>query len=197
MADIPGHMNLLYPRFTLRQFAWMFLFGLAGALIAGAYGIVHDQITFRIGPEYFTKFKRVQFHYLDPQAPMELTVVKIGFLATWWVGFFAAWFMGRITLPHEPLRKAARRSGWGVLAMILTAIVSAMIAYSIAPTSFEDPRLIHWTDLLNRYEITDTLGFIRVGYIHNASYLGGFLGLVGALIGLRLTRTRTSPSEPT
>ena len=186
-------MNLLFPRITLKQFAWMFLFGLAGALIAGAYGIAHDQITYRIGPEYFTKFKRIQFHYLDPQAPMPITVAKIGFLATWWVGFFAAWFMGRLTLPHEPLRNAARRSGWGVLIMILTAIISATIAYNISPTSFQDPRMAHWTDMLNTYDITDPLAFIRVGYIHNASYLGGFIGLLGALLTLRLTRKAKMP----
>lgn len=50
-------MNLLYPRLTLRQFLWMTVFGFGGALIAGVYGILHDQVTFEIGPEYFTEFK--------------------------------------------------------------------------------------------------------------------------------------------
>ncbi|WP_271785384.1 hypothetical protein [Aquimarina algiphila] len=30
-------------------------------LIAGVYGILHDQISFSISPEYFTKFKFPQF----------------------------------------------------------------------------------------------------------------------------------------
>lgn len=182
-------MNLLYPRFPLRKFGWMLLFGLVGAVIAGAYGILHDQITFRLGPEYFTKFKQVQFHYLDPTVPMLLSVVKIGFLATWWVGLFAGWFMGRVALPHEPVKQAARRSLWGVGGMIVTAMVFAIAAGLWAPTSLTDSRMPHWEDMLATYHIEDPLAFIRVGYIHNASYLGGLVGLIGALIWLRTTRT--------
>jgi hypothetical protein len=42
-------MSLLYPTFTLRQFGWMMVFGLVGSLIAGIYGIIHDQVTFTLG----------------------------------------------------------------------------------------------------------------------------------------------------
>jgi len=48
--------------------------------------------------------------------------------------------------------------------------------------------------MLNIYDITDPLPFIRVGYIHNASYLGGFIGLLGALLTLRLTRKAKMPA---
>lgn len=181
-------MNLLYPKITFRQFGWMMIFGLVGSIIAGAYGIVHDQITFRLGPEYFTKFKLIQFDYLDSTAPIQVTVVKIGFLATWWVGLFAGWFMGRITLPHEPVKVAARRSLIGVGVMILTALIFACVADCLAPTSLKDPRLDYWHEMFAGYNIEDTLAFIRVGYIHNASYLGGLIGLIAVLIGLRLTR---------
>ncbi|MCX6857258.1 MAG: hypothetical protein NTV80_20405, partial [Verrucomicrobia bacterium] len=113
-------MNLLYPTFTLRQFGWMFVFGAVGSVIAGLYGIIHDQITFTIGYEYFTEFKFHQFHYLDKSQPERLIVTEIGFLATWWVGFFAGWFMGRTTLPHLPLRVAAKLSLKGVGVMLIT-----------------------------------------------------------------------------
>lgn len=181
-------MNIFYPRLTLRQFGWMFLFGLVGAVISGAYGILHDQVTYRIGPEYFTKFKIIQFYYLDQRAPMEWTVTKIGFLATWWVGFFAGWFMGRVTIPHEPLGKAARRSALGAVLMLAISALFAAIAFRLAPASPEDARLQNWSPMLADYDITDALGFIRAGYIHNASYLGGLTGLITVLVWLRLTR---------
>lgn len=187
-------MNLLFPRITLRQFGGMFLFGLVGAAIAGIYGIVHDQVTVRLGVEYFTKFKLLQFHYLDPAAPIHFTAVKIGFLATWWVGFFAGWFMARITLPHEPWPQAARRSARGVGLMILTAVLAALIAAAIAPRTLADSRLPGWEDMLTSFAIEDSLAFILVGYIHNASYLGGLIGLITALLWLRLTRP--TPSVP-
>lgn len=160
------------------------LFGAVGALIAGTYGIIHDQITFWLGPEYFTKFKFVQFHYLDTNAPAKLTVAKIGFLATWWVGFFAAWFMGRVTLPHLPLRVAARRCLRGVGLMMFIAFVFAFTAFWLAPTSLEDSRFDYWRPMLIAYSVDHPLEFVRVAYIHNASYLGGFIGLVISLFVL-------------
>lgn len=160
------------------------VFGLAGALIACAYGIVHDQITFGLGPEYFTKFKFIQFYYLNKMVPVKITVMKIGFLATWWVGFFAAWFMGRVTLPHLPLKAAARRCLLGVALMMFVAFVFALSAFWLAPTSLDDARLSYWQPMLISYSVEHPLEFVRVAYIHNASYLGGFIGLVTALFGL-------------
>lgn len=181
-------MNLLYPRLTLRQFGAMFLFGLVGALIGGAYGIVHDLVTFRIGPEYFTKFKFIQFSYLDMSQPETATVAKIGFLATWWVGFFSAWFMGRMTLPHEPVQQAIRRSLRGVLMVMGGALLFAMAGFALAPASAHGQSLGYWQGMLDAYGIEDRAGFIRAGYIHNGSYLGGFTGLVAALVWLKRTR---------
>ncbi len=182
-------MSLLYPTFTLRQFGWMMVFGLVGSLIAGSYGIVDDQITFTLGYEYFTEFKFHQFHYLDKSQPERLVVAEIGFLATWWVGFFAGWFMGRLTIPHLPLGIAARRSLKGVLVMLITAVVFASVAYAIAPKVAEDPRMAHWESLLTHGDVIDAVAFVRVAYIHNASYLGGLIGLIVALVWLRLGRT--------
>ncbi len=38
---------------------------LAGALIAGLFGILHDEITFTLAPEYFTRMKFDQFRSAD------------------------------------------------------------------------------------------------------------------------------------
>lgn len=181
-------MNLFYPRLTLKQFGWMGVFGLVGAIISGVYGILHDQVTLRLGVEYFSRFKLEQFHYLDPTAPLPINTMKIGFLATWWVGLFAGWFMGRVTVPHEPITTAARRCTKGVGFMISIAIIFAVVGGFLAPTSLADARMESWSDMLAYYDIQDPLAFIRVGYIHNASYLGGLVGLVGVLLWLRATR---------
>ena len=36
-----------------------------GAVLAGCYGALHDQISYTISPEYFTKVKFEQFRYAD------------------------------------------------------------------------------------------------------------------------------------
>lgn len=178
-------MNWLYPTFSFRQFAWMFVLGMAGSVVAGIYGMIHDQITFSIGYEYFTEFKFHQFYYLDQSQPERLLVAEIGFLANWWVGIFAGWFMGRVTLPHLSLRQAARLSTQGMAVMMLTAFSFAVIAYNIAPETNEDPRMPYWRNLLMVSDVIDSVAFVRVGYIHNASYLGGLVGLIGSFFWLR------------
>ena len=177
-------MNLLYPTFTLRQFGWMLAFGLGGSVIAGTYGILHDQVTYTIGQEYFTRLKFQQFHYLDKTQPLRLVVAEIGFLATWWVGMFAGWFMGRVTLPHLPVERAARLSLTGVGVMTLTAFVFAIVAGVVAPTDPASERLEIWDYTLAEHEVRDAVAFVRVAYIHNASYLGGLIGLIAALVWL-------------
>lgn len=166
----------------------MLLFGCGGALIAGIYGIVHDQITFSIGPEYFTEFKFQQFFYLPKDQPEWLIVAEIGFLATWWVGFFAGWFMARLSIPHLPWRQAAALSLQGVCVMTGTSLLAAVIACLWAPTRAEDPRMENWDGMFAGRDVIDTVAFAQVGYIHNASYLGGLIGLILALLWMRVRR---------
>ena len=42
-----------------------------------------------------------------------------------------------------------------------------------------------WDDFCVPLGIVDVPGFVRVAYIHNASYLGGLIGLVGSIFYLR------------
>ena len=70
-------------------------------ILGGVYGIVHDQITYTISNEYYSKFKFIQFG-LDnwgmgenigtentPEIKLNnprIGAAIVGFLATWWVG---------------------------------------------------------------------------------------------------------------
>lgn len=182
--------HLLYPKISLRQGLGMLVFGLAGALIAGLYGILHDQITYSLGPEYFTCFKFQQFHYLDFDKPARFVVAEIGFLATCWVGFFAGWFMGRVTLPHLPAAHAAALSLRGAGIMLASALIAGLAGWMLAPSDADHARLEHWRGMLAMFHITDEAAFVRVGWIHNAGYLGALAGLVAALLWLRKQRGR-------
>jgi hypothetical protein len=42
-----------------------------------------------------------------------------------------------------------------------------------------------WEGMASRLGIVDLPSFVRVAYIHNASYLGGLIGLVAVVIYLR------------
>jgi sensor histidine kinase YesM len=173
-------MNFLWPRISLPVLGRIFVIALLGTVIAGTYGVLHDQVTFTISPEYFTKFKIHQFHYLGEESGSRIWVAKIGFLATWWVGFFAGWFMGRILVPRIGFRSAFSFSLRGFLVIFLGAFVGGLLGFfgsRVFPNGWESIRF-HCAEL----GVSDVPGFVRVAWIHNAGYLGALLGLIGALL---------------
>ena len=109
-------MNLLYPKISWKNVGFVIACGALGALIAGIYGIIHDQITYRLSESYFTEFKFHQFASNDPRSLFtpnfayadRIFVAVIGFLATWWVGLFAGWSPGPAFVPTADTRPSAR-----------------------------------------------------------------------------------------
>jgi hypothetical protein len=58
-------ITLLIPKIQPRQAWLMAKMAVAGALVSGCYGMIHDQLTYAISPEYFTHFKFDQFRAAD------------------------------------------------------------------------------------------------------------------------------------
>jgi len=61
---------------------------LLAMFLSGLYGIVHDQISYTVSPEYFTKFKFQQFGITEVNLPDHVRASIVGFLASWWMGIF-------------------------------------------------------------------------------------------------------------
>ncbi len=178
-------MRFLFPRLRPRDAGWMLLFGLAGAVIAGVYGVLHDQVTFSIGPEYFTRFKVWQFHYHDDPGPQRWVAAKIGFQASWAVGFFAGWFFGRLAVPKTSLRRAAVLSLQAVTLMLAVTLVGGAGGWAWARWRLNEARIAEWAEVFRAFEVGDMEAFATVGCIHDGSYLGALLGLIVALLWLR------------
>lgn len=180
-------MNIFYPKI---RFAWlpaMLAYAVLGSLLAGLYGILHDEVTYSISHEYFTRLKFAQFEYANFGFPARVFVAEIGFLATWWVGFFAAWFIARIIVPAFPRAKAFRYSLRGFLIVLAFALAASTVGYALG--MLHGSNYSTWEDLTSALGVQDIPSFVRVAYIHNASYLGGLLGLVVAVIHLRRLKT--------
>lgn len=98
----------------MRKFGVFTSFIFVAILIGGIYGILHDQLTYSISPEYFTKFKYRQFGF-KPEwfGGHRATVAAIGFLATWWAGLFIGISLGLLALifpTHTLMVKALRKA---------------------------------------------------------------------------------------
>jgi hypothetical protein len=147
-------------------------------LLAGIYGILHDQITYAISPEYFTKFKYVQFGF-EPQwfGGHRQTVAVIGFLATWWTGLFVGMGLGLTALifkDHKKMRKALQKA---ILVTFCFAILLGVLGFFYGRFVLTKTGVDWWFP----DNLVDTNAFITVGSIHNFSYLGGLLGLVAGI----------------
>ena len=184
-------MNLLFPRFSKRALGSLLITAVAGALIAGAYGIVHDQITYAISPEYFTQLKFVQFSHADPGLGDRMFVVAIGFLATWWVGFIAGWILWRLGVDKEgnppKLPDILRR----FTIIVATGMVCGVIGFFYGRVRLRSEDGIgNWLPYTESIGVTDPAAFYTVAQIHNFGYGGAVLGLIFAGIAVRRARNR-------
>lgn len=146
-------------------------------LIAGVYGIIHDQLTYTISQEYFTKFKFIQFH-VGEAIPYRLGVSYVGFMATWWVGIPLGIFLGLTGLIHRDGKEMIRLYFKSVVIVLVVAIIVGLFGLLFGRLFLIDKNL-NWffpEDLIDRAH------FIMVGSMHNFSYLGGLIGLIVGVI---------------
>lgn len=151
---------------------------LTGAVLAGLFGVLHDQITYKISPEYFTRMKFGQFNAADFGFPPRGRVALIGFLGTWWVGLIGAWFLARLAVrkwqrPEKPVMKA-------LLTIIVITVAFGISGYLAGPALLSNRA--GWPDALAGMGVTDAQAFHRAAGIHLGSYAGAFLGWLAMLI---------------
>jgi len=160
--------------------------------VAGIYGSLHDQLSITISPEYFTKFKYIQFHISETTfGSHRAAAAAIGFLATWWTGLFIGPILAMVGLIHKDhamMKKAIVRS------TILTLCVAA--ATGLAGLAYGYFHLAH-TGVSWRLpeNLIDKTNFIAVGSMHNFSYLGGLIGLIAGVIYQLVIKARSTPKH--
>lgn len=171
----------------MKKLAVFLIMVLITVIVAGLYGIIHDEITYSISPEYFTKFKYIQFG-VKPSEPGgdRQAVAIIGFYATWWVGLIIGIVLSAITLiypDHISMRKAITK---GIQIVFVTAVLFAFFGYLQGKYYLSKTGVDWWLPSTLEHKND----FIIVGAIHNFSYLGGAAGLILAIayiIGKKLS----------
>lgn len=172
----------LVPRLARGDFARLARWSLAGALVAGAFGIVHDQLTYSISREYFTRMKFDQFSAFRGNLPPRAFVAVIGFLATWWFGLIATWLLGRTA---GPARLGERLpAAW--LAIALGASAGGTIGALAAPHVFLADA--NWREAATALGVTRLPSFAKVAGIHLGGYTGGAVATFILLVKWKIPR---------
>lgn len=171
-------------KYTLNFLFFVFL----SILIAGLYGVIHDQITCTISPEYYAEFKFHQFGLYDEfdgLVPLRTGATIVGFMATWWVGIPVGVILGIIVLVlinKSPIKFFFK----SILRVFLVAFLFGVLGYFLAGNVFTIP-LKHIPE-----SVQDIAAYERVGIIHIFSYLGGLCGLVIGVLYLIMKKRRSN-----
>ncbi len=177
-------MSFLFPRVPRAKLFGMFRVALLGALFAGAYGAIHDQISYSISQEYFTKVKFRQFSYADFGFPERVFVAEVGILASAWVGLVAAWLLARAGLCDLVIASGRRHIVFSFAIVATISILSGLVG-ALMGVAAADGDMSGWNSWQSAAGIQDLRGFIIVAYLHTASYLGALSGLIATLIYVR------------
>ena len=171
---------------------------LLGAVVAGCYGALHDQISYSISPEYFTKFKFRQFSYADFGWPPRAFAAEVGFMASWWVGMAVGWFVGRaglVELP-SPLRRVCFLRSVAIL--LITCLLGGVAGALLGVVVTRRYDSVDIKALKYALSLEDIRGFVVVGFLHAGSYFGAFVGLILAIIYVhkQVRRNRVVCGDP-
>lgn len=165
---------------TSKLRSW-FLLILLATVLAACYGAIHNQLSYGIAPEYFTKIKFQRAGVTPSLWGGERSgAAYVGVVSSWWVGALAALLLGPIGMIH-PDRTMFRRTLRAVLIVLGTAIVCGGLGYvlglilgscGLVPPSYG-----------SRYDFPDRL--FAVQWMHACGYLGVVFGLLIGMVDLR------------
>lgn len=153
---------------------------LALVVLAALYGALHDQLSYGIGPEYFSCLKFPQFGLLDGEVAPRWRAAQVGLLA----GAAAGLPLGAVLLWLAHGRPAAERYLWrGSAVVLLGALSVALLGLGLGWVALE-------LGSVQRVPacVQDSRGFLLAAWMHDGSYLGALVGL--ALFAWRNRRRR-------
>jgi hypothetical protein len=164
-------------RTLLAKAAAFAMFVGAALVIAGVYGSLHDQISYTVSPEYFTRFKFYQFGLLDNSIPERVRAAEVGFLAAWWMGLPIGLLTGVAGFIQRTPALMRRALLWSLLVILSVAFASAMLGllYGVIRTRSID--LAGYRGWYIPDHVVHIRRYLCAGYMHNASYLGGTLAI--------------------
>jgi hypothetical protein len=176
----------------MKKLGVFILLVLIAIAMSGLYGIIHNQISYTVSPEYFTKFKFRQFGLANSPLPERIRASMIGFLASWWMGIPIGILIGLTGFMHEGYRRMFKVSMWSFLVVVAFTLLFGLCGLLFG---WLQTRSINIADYQTVWfipdDVVDLRRFLCAGYMHNSSYLGGMLAILVAGIFHLVVRIQT------
>jgi len=151
-------------------------------VFAGLYGMIHDQISYTVSSEYFTKFKFTRFGLDGSQLPDRIKAAIVGFLASWWMGVPIGLIVGGCGFVHPGARRMFMVTLWSFLVVIGFTLVFGLCGLLYGWIQTREINLADYNGWYIPAGLVDLRRFLCVGYMHNSSYLGGVLAIFAAAV---------------
>ncbi len=163
-------------------------------LAAGVFGALHDQISYSVSPEYYTRFKFLKFGLTDSALPERVRASVVGIFGSWWMGIPVGLMLAPIGFIGGDgkvcVRAVLRAYGIAMAFTLLCGLTG--LCYGWFSTSSID-----LSDYHSRFipdNLVDLRRFLCVGYMHHASYAGALYSIPVAWIHYLLA-SRRSPTR--
>jgi hypothetical protein len=153
----------------------LFIFlAFSGMVLGGTYGIIHDEVTYTISPEFYTK---VRFENMNIQtsAP-RLGVAVVGWKNTWPYGLIIGLLLTTAGFIHPGNRKKIIYTFQTYFLSMAMSLGFGLLAYFVS-TYLPEPGM---NSIQNTIVYSED--FKLVQRIHNFSYMGGIAGMLLGLL---------------
>jgi uncharacterized membrane protein YsdA (DUF1294 family) len=111
-----------------------------------------------------------------------IEVSAVGLLATWWMGIPIGIILGLVGLIHKDWRTMFKVTFKTFILTILIAFVTGLSGLAYGHIYLADKSKAEFGNWYIPNNLIDFESFIKVGSMHNFSYIGGLTGLIGGLI---------------
>ncbi len=166
---------------------------LLACLFAGVYGILHNQITYTVSPDYFHQFKFIQFN-IHPTWHSRIGAASVGWMASWWMGLI----IGLCLLPIGLLLSESKYAAAMLKAFIVVSITALIIGIGALIYAYFTLTPENVPQIVFKFQPNDPVAFWRAATMHNFSYIGGLIGMFTGIIYLLYKRKQEKkmPTEP-
>jgi hypothetical protein len=147
------------------------------AIVAGVFGALHDQLSYTVSPEYFTKFKFRQFGMMNVDLPERVRAAYVGLLASWWMGAFMGVLVGLAGFLHRDESVAVRTLVQSLILSVAVVLAASSVGLLYGYFRTQQINLLTYREWFIPRDVTHLRSFLCAGYMHNAAYLGGALAI--------------------
>ena len=175
----------------MKKLAVFFLIVVLAVAAAGAYGAAHNQISYTVSPEYFTKFKFQRFGLGGDERSERVRASIVGYHASMGMGMPIGVLVGAAGFIHRGYRRMLRVTLWSLAVAVVFTLLFGLCGLLYGYWQTRGIDLGEYRDWFVPNDVVNVRRFLCAGYMHNAAYLGGGLSILVAWVFHIVVRVRS------